>query len=209
MRGLIMTHQLLLQISSGFVFIKRFQKILATFAYCVFPKSQQKSFLRTKINVLHVATLKKMSPIYGFILWENGRIEFEMLSSSSKNSEFKARYFCLFKYFRWILSRFHGDKPTPHPPNIYLFQVNIFHTFLWCFNCWLWTHKRLLEISFIIFKSIILPIFYRKKFLNISSQKEICEGDSIFAEAAQPYNSSLKKLLLKIFQNIFAWGICL
>ena len=207
MRGLIMTHQLLLQISSGFAFIKRFQKILATFAYCVFPKSQQKSFLRTKINVLHVATLKKMSPIYGFILWENGRIEFEMLSSSSKNSEFKARYFCLFKYFRWILSRFHGDKP--HPPNIYLFQVNIFHTFLWCFNCWLWTHKRLLEISFIIFKSIILPMFYWKKFLNISSQKEICEGDSIFAEVAQPSNSSLKKLLLKIFQNIFAWGICL
>ena len=204
-----MTHQLLLQISSGFVFIKRFQKILATFAYCVFPKSQQKSFLRTKINVLHVATLKKMYPIYGFILWENGRIEFEMLSSSLKNSEFKARYFCLFNYFRWILSRFHGDKPTPLPPNIYLLKVNIFHTFLWCFNCWLWTHKRLLEISFIIFKSSILPMFYRKKFLNISSQKDTCEGDSIFAEVAQPYSSSLKKLSLKIFQNIFAWGICL
>ena len=52
-------------------------------------------------------------------------------------------------------------------------------------------------------------MFYRKKFLNISSQKDTCEGDSIFAEVAQPYSSSLKKLSLKIFQNIFAWGICL
>ena len=128
-----------------------------------------------------------------------------MLSSSLKNIEFKARYFCLFKYFRWTLSRFHGDKPKSHHANIYLFKFNIFHTFFWCFYCWFWKDKCLLEISFIIFKSSILPMFYRKIFCKLIRKKTHVKGLN-FCRSCRTIQQFFKKTLAKNFSEYFCLG---